>query len=98
MCECCCIASGRGVRLVLHCFLTGCASGAALRYLAPSSAMTLENKQIVQPPVARPQSPNAATPVHPAPAGAPIAEVGGVDGPEPTRFGDWEKGGRCIDF
>ncbi len=25
-------------------------------------------------------------------------EVGGVDGPEPTRYGDWEKKGRCIDF
>ena len=25
-------------------------------------------------------------------------EVGGRDGPEPTRFGDWEKNGRCIDF
>ncbi|MET0986225.1 MAG: DUF1674 domain-containing protein [Steroidobacteraceae bacterium] len=25
-------------------------------------------------------------------------EIGGRDGPEPTRFGDWEKGGRCIDF
>lgn len=25
-------------------------------------------------------------------------EVGGTGGPEPTRFGDWEKKGRCIDF
>jgi hypothetical protein len=25
-------------------------------------------------------------------------EIGGRDGPEPTRFGDWEKAGRCIDF
>ncbi|NLO79629.1 MAG: DUF1674 domain-containing protein [Xanthomonadaceae bacterium] len=25
-------------------------------------------------------------------------EIGGRDGPEPTRFGDWEKDGRCIDF
>lgn len=25
-------------------------------------------------------------------------EVGGRDGPEPVRFGDWEKNGRCIDF
>ncbi|MEM6640774.1 MAG: DUF1674 domain-containing protein [Pseudomonadota bacterium] len=24
-------------------------------------------------------------------------EIGGRDGPEPTRFGDWEKNGRCID-
>jgi len=25
-------------------------------------------------------------------------EIGGRDGPDPTRFGDWEKNGRCIDF
>ena len=25
-------------------------------------------------------------------------EVGGPKGPEPTRYNDWEKGGRCIDF
>jgi hypothetical protein len=25
-------------------------------------------------------------------------EWGGRDGPEPTRYGDWEKKGRCIDF
>jgi hypothetical protein len=28
----------------------------------------------------------------------PVPEIGGRDGPEPTRFGDWEKNGRCIDF
>ena len=33
-----------------------------------------------------------------APAAGPEPEVGGRDGPEPTRFGDWEKNGRCIDF
>ncbi|WP_434223254.1 DUF1674 domain-containing protein [Sinimarinibacterium thermocellulolyticum] len=28
-----------------------------------------------------------------------IPEIGGrTDGPEPTRYGDWEKNGRCIDF
>ncbi|XP_051122852.1 uncharacterized protein LOC127245820 [Andrographis paniculata] len=25
-------------------------------------------------------------------------EVGGPRGPEPTRYGDWEKNGRCYDF
>jgi hypothetical protein len=25
-------------------------------------------------------------------------EYGGPKGPEPTRFGDWEVGGRCSDF
>lgn len=28
----------------------------------------------------------------------PKGERGGRKGPEPTRFGDWEKGGRCFDF
>ncbi|MFQ6004615.1 MAG: DUF1674 domain-containing protein [Woeseia sp.] len=27
-----------------------------------------------------------------------VKEIGGRDGPDPTRFGDWEKDGRCIDF
>ena len=26
------------------------------------------------------------------------AEVGGRGGLDPTRYGDWEKAGRCIDF
>ena len=25
-------------------------------------------------------------------------EIGGPRGPEPTRYGDWEKNGRCYDF
>ena len=37
-----------------------------------------------------------------APAGQgprlPQREIGGPTGPEPTRFGDWEHKGRCIDF
>jgi hypothetical protein len=31
-------------------------------------------------------------------ASPPPLEIGGTAGPEPTRFGDWEKNGRCIDF
>ena len=27
-----------------------------------------------------------------------VEEIGGRDGLEPTRYGDWEKNGRCIDF
>lgn len=34
-----------------------------------------------------------------APSAADQAEeVGGPAGPEPTRYGDWERKGRCIDF
>jgi hypothetical protein len=27
-----------------------------------------------------------------------VREIGGRGGLEPTRYGDWEKAGRCIDF
>jgi len=31
--------------------------------------------------------------------GKPVKEYGGrKDGLDPTRYGDWEKNGRCIDF
>ena len=34
-------------------------------------------------------------------AAAPVAmpvEIGGRDGPEPVRFGDWERRGIAVDF
>lgn len=34
----------------------------------------------------------------PAPAAQKPEEFGGPPGPEPTRYGDWERGGRCVDF
>jgi hypothetical protein len=35
----------------------------------------------------------------PAPAAEPMPrEIGGPKGPEPTRYGDWERNGRCTDF
>jgi hypothetical protein len=39
-----------------------------------------------------------AAPEDPSALPARPREIGGRDGPEPTRFGDWEKNGRCIDF
>jgi len=45
-----------------------------------------------------PESPPAqVVPVAPQPASRP-REIGGREGPDPTRYGDWEKRGRCIDF
>ena len=39
------------------------------------------------------------TPAAPKPkAPAQVREIGGPAGPEPTRYGDWERKGRCIDF
>lgn len=53
-------------------------------------------------------TPGAADPQDPAdvpvPGGrepdadAKPTEIGGREGPDPTRYGDWEKNGRCIDF
>lgn len=41
----------------------------------------------------------AETPPAEKPADAPaVPEAGGPKGLEPTRFGDWERKGRCIDF
>ena len=41
--------------------------------------------------------PEKATP--PAATGkASRREIGGPSGPEPTRYGDWERNGRCTDF
>jgi hypothetical protein len=33
-----------------------------------------------------------------APPESQPGETGGPKGPEPTRYGDWERKGRCIDF
>lgn len=49
-----------------------------------------------------PQTPSNGTADKPAAAAPdrakPAAETGGPKGPEPTRYGDWERKGRCIDF
>ena len=39
----------------------------------------------------QPQAPAKTTPAKPK-------EIGGPNGPEPTRFGDWEQKGRATDF
>jgi hypothetical protein len=50
-----------------------------------------------QPPPAPAPAPQDTPPVDPQAAAMP-KEIGGPEGPEPTRFGDWEKKGRCSDF
>lgn len=46
------------------------------------------------PPVAQPSDKEPATP----PASERPREYGGPAGLEPTRYGDWERKGRCVDF
>lgn len=45
----------------------------------------------LEPPVHEPDG------AHP-PEAQRAREIGGPKGPEPTRYGDWERRGRCIDF
>lgn len=40
---------------------------------------------------------DATAPKKDLPVTRPV-ESGGQAGPEPTRYGDWEKKGRCTDF
>jgi hypothetical protein len=46
-----------------------------------------EDKPATKPPAAKPAEPQPKAPEH-----------GGPSGPEPTRYGDWERNGRCSDF
>ncbi|MSO64506.1 MAG: DUF1674 domain-containing protein [Alphaproteobacteria bacterium] len=52
---------------------------------------------------ATPAAPNPAVPAPLAKPAAPAAaaradEIGGPKGLEPTRYGDWERKGICVDF
>lgn len=55
-----------------------------------------QNSTVMQLPV---DPPNESTSTDNAPVPAPAPrEIGGPTGPEPTRYGDWERNGRCVDF
>jgi hypothetical protein len=45
-----------------------------------------------------PESPTEMAGTTPTLVPAPQPEIGGPAGPDPTRYGDWERKGRCIDF
>ena len=51
-------------------------------------------------PKARPKEPATSKPdkAKKAVEGGKAKESGGPSGPEPTRYGDWERNGICIDF
>ena len=44
------------------------------------------------------QEPSPKAAEKPAAKPAATNEIGGRKGPEPTRYGDWEVNGRCVDF
>jgi hypothetical protein len=46
-----------------------------------------------------PDPPASGNGVSPQPQPSPVTkEINGPKGPDPTRYGDWERNGRCIDF
>jgi hypothetical protein len=49
-----------------------------------------------QPKPAATRAAHASATVPSAPPKVP--EIGGPKGPEPTRYADWERDGRCVDF
>jgi len=59
--------------------------------------MSPKHQTAPDPPAAAPKAP-AAPPKGSATPKSATKEVGGPAGPEPTRYGDWEIKGRCIDF
>lgn len=68
--------------------------------MIPSSLRTIEYRHTMSkqsPDTERPEAP--ATPEATRPDADPAPkEIGGPRGLEPTRYGDWERKGRCIDF
>ncbi len=64
--------------------------------------MTKHNRK-PNPAAAKSASPGVDLPEIPhggelAPESTAPTEYGGPSGKDPTRYGDWEKNGRCIDF
>jgi hypothetical protein len=66
------------------------------KVVATSSSSSQESQPETEPATAAVPAPEAPKP--PALPAAKPREIGGPKGPEPTRYGDWEVGGRCTDF
>jgi hypothetical protein len=68
------------------------------KVLADSLVMSTEKTPINQIASSQEPSPSLQPAVGKEQGTGMQSEFGGREGPEPTRFGDWEKAGRCIDF
>jgi hypothetical protein len=80
---------------------------AAIRHLpflrgafAPISGVVAQQCQKRKLAMSKPEKPPETVKPAPAPPPAPPPEkeVGGRGGPDPVRYGDWEKGGIAVDF
>jgi hypothetical protein len=65
------------------------AAGAEVPGAAPGKKLTPEARRALEEAEARRRA---------APAAALPTEIGGRDGEEPTRYGDWERKGLAVDF
>ena len=73
----------------------------AVEPAAPPRHMGIMSAESRNNPQSPPATPGERPPTPPADGKAPketAKEIGGPKGPEPTRYGDWEVGGRCTDF
>jgi hypothetical protein len=68
------------------------------RMSEPTSEPGPKRPEPAKPTQDAPTQPPSAPPTPGPPTTAPTGEIGGPKGPEPTRYGDWEVGGRCTDF
>jgi hypothetical protein len=79
------------------------ARGCLQQILADLSGMSMPADESSTPQAFVPDAEVVAVAAAVSPPAPPVSltrprELGGRVGPEPTRFGDWEKNGRCIDF
>ncbi|XP_026165006.1 succinate dehydrogenase assembly factor 4, mitochondrial isoform X2 [Mastacembelus armatus] len=78
--------------LTVHRVFAGCSQAAsgAVKDKKPLGKAKTPQGRLDSPGETSKEFPNHVNPV--------TKEKGGPQGPEPTRYGDWERNGRCVDF
>lgn len=86
-----------GRLLMGHRYMSDTTSKTDPKHFYPNTSVGIKERS--HKPEGKPQDP-LQTPYPPFPEGKnpKTGEVGGPSGPEPTRFGDWERKGRVTDF
>lgn len=68
------------------------------RSIPPGDGSRASGRSVMNDSERKSEQTGAQAPEQPAVPAARPREIGGPPGPEPTRYGDWERNGRCIDF
>jgi len=68
------------------------------RLIPPGDGSRASGRRVTNESEGKSEQTDAQLPERPPAAPARVPEIGGPAGPEPTRYGDWERNGRCIDF